>query len=183
MKFSPFKPDAAEIELNKLGIYRVEERGIEQIRESGERWMGVAVHIALVLNEFKAPDHSFVVKNKRDLSMVITNWHFGTDEDTEQQVLSFTAWMRLPDAIVMTDIPPGLCQTFTDMCFYAGAEALPENFEVDVFTKPVTGATLTDLGWYLPCRMVDYLVDALGVMNDVALGSNMDQALIYTIDE
>jgi hypothetical protein len=174
--------DALEKEFNDGGVFFLEERSIDQIRKPGEKWLSVAVHIAVMSTQgVTAPEFSYSLLNRRGLSMIASDWHFGRDEDTEQDVLSFVVSMRVPDAIELPEISDDLAMTFTDLCFYAGNEAIPENYDADTFTKLKANYKMTDLGWVLPSRYVDYLIDALGKLNDCALGGNMKEAILYTL--
>lgn len=175
--------DAIEKEFNAGGIFFLPEKSIHEMRKPGENWLGLVVEIAFMSDSVVAPDFSFSILNKRGHATLATDWAVYTREDTEQKVLGFTVWQRLPDAIQVPDVEPGLFQTFTDMCFYAGNEAIPENFVVDTFTKSAVNHKPTDLGWILPSRFVDSVIDALGKLNDAVLGSQMSEAILYTIDE
>lgn len=174
--------DKEEKQFNDLGVFFLQEKSISDIRQSGEKWTGVQVEIAVEDNSpVTAPDFSFSILNKRGVATVMTDWSFDLRPDTGQKVLSFTAWQRTPDAIDVPEVPSGLYMTFLDLCFYAGNEAVPENFTPDTFTIPSANYKATDLGWYYPSRFIDSVIDALGKLNDIALAAQMKEAILYTL--
>jgi hypothetical protein len=175
--------DEVLAEFNKGGIHFLAEKTIKEIRKDGENWLGVVVEIAILSDKVTAPDFSFSIINQRGHATLATDWAVYDREDTEQKVLGFTVWQRMPDGNPVPDIEPGLYMSFVDMCFYSGNEAIPENFEPDTFTKPGDGSKPTDLGWHLPSRFVDSFIDAMGKLNDAVLAGQMQESIIYTIDE
>jgi hypothetical protein len=99
------------------------------------------------------------------------------------RTLTFKASQRMPEGYFNGSYAgaPRDAMTFQDLCFYSGNEAIPEGYQVDTFTKQRDGTKLTDLGWLLPSRFVDALVDALGRLNDTMLGGTIGEAILYGI--
>jgi len=113
----------------------------------------------------------------------MTDWAL-TDRDG-LKILSFRASQRVPEQLAgyaeELAMREHYAQTFQDLCFYAGNESVPEGYQVDTITKQREGTLLADLGWILPSRFVDAVIDALGKVNDSMLAGNMDNAILYGV--
>lgn len=175
--------DALEKEFNAGGVFFLTETSLGEIKaKEGGKWLSLKVDIAVMAHEVTVPDFSFSLVNKRGVAIIASDWQCSEDSDREQKILSFTVSQRYPDEVKISEYPSNLCMSFMDLCFYAGNEALPEGFSPDTFTKMNKKVSPADLGWYLPSRFIDSLIDALGKLNDAVLAGQMQEALLYTVD-
>lgn len=172
--------DAIEKEFNDGGVFFLEAQSIVDNSFPGN-YVGVSIEIAVMTQEeVTAPDFSVSVINRREVAILFTDW--AVFERDGQKILSLSAFQRLPDGIAIPVFPgatTGNYMSFLDLCFFAGNEAIPEVYGEDVVTRPAAGAKAQDLGWTLPSRFVDALIDALGKLDHTMLGGNMQQALLY----
>jgi hypothetical protein len=173
-----------EAEFNKSGIFFLPEKRLSQIWKQGERYIGVQVDIdVLPDNPVSVPDFSFDVRTKRGVSVLFTDW--GKLQLADRQRLSFDVWVRCPDdtaALFEAGLPlKPVGMTFQDLCFYVGNEAIPETFGQDVFTQMRPDATKADLGWLMPVRLADPLIDSLGKMNDAVLAGMLQESILYGV--
>jgi hypothetical protein len=169
-----------EKEFNAGGIYFLDARSLEDSSFEG-KYMGVEVEIAIPDGtKVSCPDFSYSVQNKRGVATYMTDWNLTTVN--EQKCLRFLASMRVPENINLSkSLPTNIAWTFLDLCFYAGNEAISEDFEVDTFTKQRPDTKTVDLGWILPSRFVDTVIDALGKMNDAVLSGMLEEAILYGV--
>ncbi len=173
--------DELEKEFNKGGIFFLKEKSI---KEQEGKFLGVEVELAIPAGtKISCPDFSFSVLNRREVATLMTDWTL--DETGEQRTLRFLAMIRIPDdsstGSLRYYMPGNVAQTFLDLCFYAGNEALPEGREVDTYTKQRADTKLRDLGWVLPSRYVDTVIDALGKMNDAVLSGMLRESILYGV--
>lgn len=171
------KPDSnLEAQFNKDGIFFLDQGDIQNPIYEGS-YIGVAIEIAVLIeNPIEPPTFAVSVLNKRDVSILFTNWEF--IERDGQKLLKFSAYQRMPEVF------PGILNasrymSFLDLCFFAGNEAIPEVYGEDIVTKPREGAVASDLGWILPSRFVDALIPALGKLDDSMLSGMINQTLLY----
>lgn len=170
--------DAVEAEFNKGGMFFLNAAKISDSFFEGN-YIGVEVEI-LVMSDtpVTAPDFSVSVVNRRDVAMFVTDWE--VIERDEQTLLKFSVFQRIPgNCRLHCDQTPMSYMSFLDMCFFAGNEAIPEVYGDDVATKGRVGVPATDLGWHLPVRFMDPLIDALGKIDGSMLAGNIKEALIY----
>lgn len=171
------KPDAKlESELNKLNLYFLDERSIIDPKFEGN-YVGVAVEIAVMVDALPAsPEFSVSRISPRGCTTLFTDWQF--IERDGQKLLTFQAWQRIPTG---TPSPLGgqFVMSYMDLCYYAGNEAVPETYGDDVITKVRADYKPTDLGWIVPGRFTDALVDALHDLDNTMLGGNAEHALLY----
>lgn len=168
--------DEVEKEFNKGGIYFLEAKSIGDSLFEGN-YISIRVQIDVMnTSAITAPEFSNSVFNKRGVALYVTDWSFTQHEG--YGTLSFLVSQRLPEGaqIPAYDVK---YMSFLDLCWYAGNEQIPEVYGDDIITKPVGGFSAADLGWTLPSRFVDSLIDALGKIDDSLLGGNMSQALLY----
>jgi hypothetical protein len=139
----------------------------------------IAVRVEVMLPEkadVKPLNWNVEVMNKRGCSVILSDW--GVDQVGEQKVLTFTVSMPLPDNVVL-DQPNRSATSFADLCWLQGNEAIAPTHAPDVTTKVRDSHGYNDLGWFLPCRFADRLIDALGKANDFFLSGVLEDALIY----
>lgn len=169
--------EALEKEFNSVGIHFLKEKSISDF--AGE-YVGLAVELAIP-NESKltVPDFTFSILNKREVAVLATDWK--EKRRNEQRLLTFKIYVRCPkDAATLAAVGlSNLAMPFLDFCFYAGNEAIPETFGEDVLTKFRDDAIKGDLGWTMPVRFADPVIDALGKLNDTVLGGMMQEAILY----
>jgi hypothetical protein len=174
--------DALEKEFNDAGIFFLEQKTLSDPFFEGS-YIGVKVEIAIVNGSavLTVPDFAFSIVNRRGVAILMTDWQL-IDRD-DQKLLTFTASQRLPEAeaALIALAPANLAMTFMDLCFYSGNEAIPVDFKVDTNTKLNPEASPADLGWHLPSRYVDSVIDALGKLNDSVLAGNMEEAILYGV--
>lgn len=170
--------DAVEAEFNKGGMFFLNAAKISDPFFEGN-YIGVEVEI-LVMSDtpVTAPDFSVSVVNRRDVALFATDWEVVQRDD--QTLLKFSVFQRIPGEFIDPEAGFSLrFMSFLDMCFYAGNEAVPEVYGEDVITKPRKGVPASDLGWRLPVRFMDPLIDALGKIDGSMLAGNIKEALIY----
>lgn len=100
------------------------------------------------------------------------------DRGEDSKVFSFIASMRIPDNVML---PPRseVVMSYQDFCWYQGHEATKPDLVPDTTTVVVGPAVYNDIGWYLPCRFADRLLEALGMANDFLFQGVLENALIY----
>lgn len=119
--------------------------------------------------------------NSRGASMIFSDWHVGKSSK-DQDVISFTVHMRIPNNVVL-DLNTSLefATSYRDLLWFHGHEAIDDKYEPQEITKVREDAMYNDLGWYLPCRFADRLVEALGKVNETFLSGILEDAIIYGI--
>jgi hypothetical protein len=178
------RPDAAlEKEFNDNGVFFLGAKSIHDPSFDGS-YLGVEVEIAVTQDSIvTVPDFTFSIVNKRGVAALMTDWTLV--DDSGQRKLRFLASVRVPDDSIsfmaLALLPHDLAMTFMDLCFYAGNEAIPEGHQVDTETAQRPGTRLADLGWILPSRFVDTIIDALGKMNDAVLSGMLEEGILYGV--
>ena len=99
----------------------------------------------------------------------------------EQKILSFTAHMPIP-ALVLGPKRPQMAgemiaTSFLDLCFGGAQEIQAQAPDTTTPLRP--GAVYADLGWFMPSRYVDTLIDAMGKLNDTMFDGELKECLIY----
>ncbi len=124
------------------------------------------------------PDFTVEVLSKRNYSTIFRNWD--KEQRGDQDILKIEVLQRVPEGVEFKlQSYPQLTQSFVDLCWYAGNEAVTRDYVPDVFTKLRNDAQCTDLGWYLPSRVTDTFIDAVGKIDDTMLAGMIENALIY----
>lgn len=175
------KPDAAlELEFNKAGLYFYQKESFYDNDRAQPR-IGVRVEVGLLPEaEPLVIDFLTVVKSRRGIVTNVSDWKVDTRED--QKILSFILWQRIPDGH-HDDAPdvvtPWFSTGFMNLCYWSGNQEMVEDFKYDLFTKPDPSVPPGDLGWQLPSRFVDSMIDALGKINDFMLSGTLEDGIIY----
>jgi hypothetical protein len=177
------KPDEqVEKEFNKAGIFFYENESFFTGDDENPR-IGVEVEIGMLPDAKPlTPDFLVAVKNRRGVVTMITDWT--VKERGDQKVLTFIAWQRIPSGALDDGIETGdtvLATSFLDFCYYSGNEDIDPTRNPDVFTQVRDACLVTDLGWHLPSRFVDPLIDSLGKLNDFMLGGTLEDSMLYGV--
>lgn len=171
------KPEGdLEKEFNKAGIHFSD---LVMDLEPNATYVSLDIEMALHgTGEVDLPDFTTTVVSKRGVSTIFGGWY--KEKRGEQFVLGLTAYQRVPDEIQLKDYPEKLAQSFRDLCWYAGNEDTKgHEYLPDVATNLRSDVVVTDLGWYLPCRVVDNFINALGSINDTLLVGLAEDAMLY----
>ncbi len=172
--------DSVEKEFNADGIFFLEQKSINDSSFEG-RYIGVDIEIAVIGDaSITPPDFSLSIVNRRSVALLATDWDF--IERDGQKILTFSVFQRMPQNLEQRhSVWPSEDEyvSFLDLCFFAGNEEIPEIYGDDIITRPRVSASPMDLGWTLPSRFVDPLIDALGKLDNAMLGGNIEHALIY----
>jgi hypothetical protein len=153
-----------------------------EIDQALESFMHVAVDLAVPDDFESVPSFSLKVRNIRTGRDVYAT-HFQLRTIGEQKVLTFHAHLFIPDRVSATlpkrvklDKKVGL--SFLELCFGGAAEL--QSTETDTITPMRPGVPYADIGWILPSRYVDTLIDALGKLNDTMFDGALRESIIYT---
>lgn len=141
--------------------------------------VGVVVRTALPEGaEVKTLNWNIEIRNKNGCSIYLSDWK--VSEEGQRQ-LSFIAWMSVPDTVDFKTcgFPRALSTSFVDLLWFQGNETVDKTHKPTIETE-ISG-DYGDLGWHLPSRFVDRLVDALGKANDVFLSGMLEDACLLGI--
>lgn len=164
--------------LEKQGIFGLPPVSVDDMPS---RRIAVRIRTALVKNaDVKALQWNIEIVNQRGASIVLSDWQVYDDAVSDQRILSFTASMQLPDNVTLPGNPEIAC-AFADLCWFQGNEAVKPEHESEVVTKKHSNVPYNDIGWFLPCRFADRLVDALGKANDTLLSGVLEDAMLYGV--
>jgi len=177
------KPDAnTEANFNAAGLFFFENESFYDRKDFQK--IGCVVEIgALPDAKFIDIDFMLTFKGRRGVVMCFTDWK--VEDRGDQKVLSFIAWQKIPNGTfpAVRDLfgpEAPLYLSFMDLCWLSGNTEVDINATPSVFTKPrTTGAVQNDLGWHLPSRFVDPLIDGLGKLNDYILSGTLEDAILY----
>lgn len=165
-------------ELKKIGMDIVPQSPFMLDPRKG--LIGIRVDIAIdAQTNVKAPDFNVLVVNKRGVLTTFSDWSI---VDTPQgRKLTFIGYQQLPDGCRPPFSVSFLATTFVDLCYFQGNEAVDPDYVPPVSTPIPPGAEKKDLGWYLPSRFVDSMIDALGKVNEVFLSGLLEEAVLTGI--
>lgn len=172
------KPDSAlEKQFNAGGIFFLPSTSIFNGGFEAGLYIGVGIEIAIPVEsgELSVPEFSFSVVSKRGVALLFTDWN--VLERNGIRHLAFSAWLRSPQDLNFGG--PIIGMPFMDLCFYTGNEAIPEDFASDVSTVMREDAAKGDLGWAIPSRLTDHLVESLGKLNASVLSGLLQDAIVY----
>lgn len=163
-----------EKSLNSLGIFTA--AGAAVVPQAGA--VGVSVEVPINPESFVLPEFSIRTVSRRGVKIDFGNWRIV--QRAERHALVFDAIMPIPDgqAPVIPNEPGAVAMTYLDLCWNVGVEEKPDvppALEIPL----ASGAIYADLGWYLPSRFVDQLVDSLGKMNDTFMDGALENAVLY----
>lgn len=163
--------------LTKQGIHPHDPTTFETQPHSA---IGVIVETALPegSESIKPLNWTIEIVNTRGASVFLCDWRVEL-KDSGQRVLSFVAYMRTPKGFRPGNVR--IATSFADFGWYHGNEAIPSDYVPEVVTQVAPGVPYGDLGWYLPCRMADRLVDALGKANEWLLSGILEDSIIYGV--
>lgn len=137
--------------------------------------VAVRVEVAIANAEsIKTPDKNIRIKNKFGAEVFFSDWSIIKRDN--QSILTFVVSMA---AYVNVPIPDNWVVSFGDLCCNNGHEELSPDHTPSVHTNLKPDAHYIDLGWYLPCRFADRLIEALGRANDTFLSGILEDAVIY----
>lgn len=167
------RPDnKLESQFNTLGVYTVDKDSTK-----GVRALSLLVQIGFPKEApLSCPDFDIKVRTKRGVETHFTNFDI-RDTDT-QKVLQFEVVQAIPHDFELM-VPTKHYMTFIDFCWYSGNEMINDDIIPDVFTELMPGYTKADLGWYLPSRFVDSILNSMGKLNDVFLSGTLEDAILY----
>lgn len=169
----------ARKELGKLKAQGIVPQDKLSIKDMSGR---IAVQIEVLLPEdsqAKPLDFNIDVLGTRDTPITFSDFDIGVRANG-QRTLSFYASMKLPEGRRLPNTPV-VATSFTDFCWFSGNENLKPDHTPEVETKVTGGFNYGDIGWSLPCRFADRLLDALGTANDFILEGILQDAIIYGV--
>jgi len=172
------KPDEKlEKSLNSIGIYTLDGAEIP-----GTNMLGVEIELPInAIEGFEPPKFSVRTVSPRGIAITFGEWETvirADDNGTEHALLRFKAFMPLPEGIKPSVSRYMVACSFVDLCWNCGIE--PVTDKAPAVDYPIqVGAQYADLGWYMPGRMVDHLVDALGRLNDTFLDGALQDGMLY----
>ncbi len=178
------RPDAElEALFNKDGIFFYNEGKIDAIiaDEPGD-YIGASVEIGLAPSDdnekIPVPDFTISVQSPRGVALLATDWDVIERDGVKH--LRFQCWQRRPDG-VPAEFAKDVAMSFTDLCFYAGNEEIPDCYGEDVLAKIRLDTQKYDLGWVMPVRFADNLIDGLGKLNELVLSGMLKESMLYGI--
>lgn len=145
----------------------------------------IAVRVDTALPEgadVKALEWNIDVVNKRGCTITLSDFKV-EDIPGGQRIFSFVASMRVPENVGLP-FASFFATSFADLCWFQGNEAVTRHHEPEALTQVRKTATCdgyNDLGWYLPCRFADRLIDALGKANDFLMSGTLEDAMLYGV--
>lgn len=172
------KPKAeVEKQFNANGIYFSDNESFGDARPFAK--IGVLVE-ALVLGDAKLIEIDFMTTVKGAQGSVISFTDWKVTERDGQKLLQFMAWTPVP-AGTFDQLPSegDRYTSFWDLCRMQGQEVIDKAAVPHVELKPDPRYVNADLGWHLPCRVVDPLINGLGKLNDFMLSGILEDALLY----
>lgn len=171
----------ARAELNKLKAQGIIPKDKESFDKMKHR-IGVIVEVLLPEDsQAKALDFNIDVLGNRGVAVTLSD--FDIDRENGQRTIKFYASMQIPKNLDLTYLnkQEAFVTSFTDFCWYAGNENVDPTHTPEVETLLTPGVIYADLGWQLPCRFADRLLDALGIANDWLFEGVLQDAIIYGV--
>jgi hypothetical protein len=177
------KPDKQiEAKFNAAGLYFFDKESFYDRKDFQK--IGCVVEIgALPDAQFIELDFMLTFKGRRGVVMSFTDWK--VEDRGDQKILSFIAWQKIPNGTFpgvrdVSGVEAPLYLSFVDLCWLAGNMEVELDLAPSVFTKVRDGdVRQADLGWHLPSRFVDPLIDGLGRLNDYVLSGTLEDAILY----
>lgn len=166
-----------EQDLAKIGIYI--EPKLPFITDPRKGLIGVRIEIGADNMTSEPPEFNITAVNKRGVRTTISD--FMLVETPQGRKFTFLAYQQLPDDCRPPLTTEHVATSFVDLCYFQGNEAVDPNYIPPVSTKIAPNAVKKDLGWYLPSRFVDTIIDALGKVNEVFLSGFLEEAILYGI--
>lgn len=171
--------DNVESKLNEAGVFTQPKKSFADDNEG--HLLGITIEVGYPLGtEIEAPDFNILTANRRGVRSFFSD--FKVEDKYGQRILSFIAYQRIPDAI---SLPAGtshlIATSFIDLCWYSGNEAVDATMTPTCGTEKNPKSVTSDLGWYLPSRFVDTMIDALGRISTVFLDGAIEEAILYGV--
>lgn len=173
-------PDAVEKQFNDDGIFFLESKSLWDVFKKDEKFIFVTMEMRIPeTTTIPEIDFSYSVVNRRDVAIVFSN--FTIVKRDGHPHLQFLVATRIPDTAALETFQtlPPVGMSFIDFCFYSGNEAIPENYADDVYSIFDTLKRKEDLGWYLPIRFCDPLIEALDKMNNSVFAGMLQDSIMY----
>lgn len=168
---------AFKLDLQKLGVYVEDPSSFVMDQRKG--LIGIRVEISVAKDLVDFPKFNVTVVNKRGVRTTVSDFLL---IDTEQgKKLTFLAYQQLPEGTRPPLTDKYIATSFVDLCYFQGNEAVDPNYLPPVMTPVAPNALKEDLGWYLPSRFVDTIIDALGKVNEIFLSGLLDEAILYGV--
>lgn len=170
------RPDQAlEKALNQLGIYTLDDVIGAPAGAAQQVSVEIPVDPSMPL---EPPAFGLRTVSPRGVTMTVSDW--SVYERDGFKVLAFKIGTALPEGIKLHIQMAGApCVfSFTDFCWSTGVEPKPAAAP-DMDFKPKPGSEYVDIGWYMPARFADQLIDSLGKLNDTFFDGMLQDALIY----
>lgn len=170
------RPDAiAEKSLNSFGMAT-----FEGSKTLGTNQVGIQIEIPIANNpDFTPPDFRVRSQSPRGVVIEFGDWSVLRREDAT--VLTFAAYMNVPKGIQVSPVKETVAMSFVDLCWNTGIEPLPESQPPIIEFATLPGVKFADIGWYVPGRVLDHMIDALGKLNDTFLDGALQEAVIYGV--
>lgn len=169
------KPELEKL-FNKLGVYTRKELSLPNSSHS------ITVYLEVPLTDdekIELADYGIETVSPRGAKIFYGEWSLNSREG--KRYLAFNAMMKLPTGISLPNNRGDfVVSSFVDLCWNTGVEEVliaPP----DVGLPLAAGAVYQDLGWYLPSRFLDQLIDSLGKLNDCFFEGRLQDAILYCI--
>ncbi len=163
--------------LRKQGIHPIDLEKFDNLTYPA---IGVVVETMVPESATIQPfDFNIEVLNKRGVGLIVSN--FGIEHLNNQKIFSFLVSMRLPEGISHSIQEFPMVTSFSDFCWFHGNEKLDTKHTPETSTEVDRAYNYGDLGWVIPCRFADRLIDTLGMLNDFLLEGVLENALIYGV--
>lgn len=163
-----------EKQFNSIGIFLEEKNSFKPTTKA----VGIIVEVGFPLDTvLESLDFDVVTVNPRGVKTRFTE--FDLSERDDQKILAFKAYQELPLGVDVPLTSKPLATSFVDLCWYTGIEAVNKDLIPSVVTKKQANTESADLGWYLPSRFVDSVINALGKINETFLSGTLEDAILY----
>lgn len=167
-----------ESDLKKIGVYI--EPPTPLIADPRPNLLGVKVEIGLGKGiDVDLPKFNIITVNRRGVRTTFSDFQVINTEQGNK--LMFFGYQQMPDGTNPPLTEKLVATSFIDLCYFQGNEAVDPKYIPGVNTEIAPNASKEDLGWYLPSRFVDSMIDAMGKLNDVFLSGLLDEAILYGV--
>lgn len=160
--------------LNKIGVFT--EAKSDEYQQST-----ISINIEVPLNDDDASElleFNVVTVSGRGVRIVYSNWSHLTRGD--KKLLRFSASLYSSTVLPAVTTSRILATSFADLCWYSGAEAINPNI-IAVEAPIAEDAEYVDLGWHLPARFVDQLIDSMGKLNETLFNGRLMDSVLYAV--
>lgn len=169
------RPDKdLEKSLNSIGLYSLDSLPAERT----ERKLFVEVAINPETNP-ELPNFAIQYVSKRGVRLGFDNFRVLEEDGQKKVAFDVTAYPPADlDMQVVARNGKTIGTSFIDICWNCGNEEVSAD-RLTTTTKLKPGAGYGDLGWHLPSRITDRLIDALGLLNATLFDGILEDAIIY----